>query len=581
MPDMTTPTVPETPAAPAAPEAPPAPPSPPKKKPQKNGRKKVKNIIIAGVAIGVLAVGGYFLQKFLNSTDNSQSEIYAMPAQMGSIQSKVSGSGSAKSKESAAITLSSSGTVEEVFVNSGDIVTEGQPLYTIFSQAAQDKVTEAQKQVDKLNGEMQKLSESVSKLSVQAPFSGKLISVDESWKNLAQGDKVASGSAIGTLANDKRLKLSLYFSYAYENQISVGQSVSVSVPAVMGIYDGRVDEIHKVSYISPEGAVHFQVILSFPNPGTLTAGMAASAVLTARDGSDIYPYQNGETEYYEVRDLTVEVGGPLVYKNLFQYANLAAGETLVTLGADDLEDQIQTKQNEIDAATETLNNAIEGLANFNAVAPISGTVTSCTLTPGAEVKENDTVIIIANNTTMLVTITVDDRNIGFIKPGDTVELNGGQFIGTVTSIDVAGAEQGTGMTSYPVTLTVDNMDGSLYEGMWMDYSFVTSESDNCILVPTSSVQYFSDAEGNRQAVVFVQRETRPDDVPELNLPTFEPGQVRTFPTEEQGYYPVIVETGLSDTQNVEIISGVNEGDNVFVNFTYGANNSMGGGIMYG
>ena len=157
MPDVTTPTVPETPAAPAAPEAPPAPPSPPKKKPQKNGRKKVKNIIIAGVAIGVLAVGGYFLQKFLNSTDNSQSEIYAMPAQMGSIQSKVSGSGSAKSKESAAITLSSSGTVEEVFVNSGDIVTEGQPLYTIFSQAAQDKVTEAQKQVDKLNGEMQKL----------------------------------------------------------------------------------------------------------------------------------------------------------------------------------------------------------------------------------------------------------------------------------------------------------------------------------------------------------------------------------------------------------------------------------------
>ena len=566
MPDMTTPTVPETPAAPAAPEAPPAPPSPPKKKPQKNGRKKVKNIIIAGVAIGVLAVGGYFLQKFLNSTDNSQSEIYAMPAQMGSIQSKVSGSGSAKSKESAAITLSSSGTVEEVFVNSGDIVTEGQPLYTIFSQAAQDKVTEAQKQVDKLNGEMQKLSESVGKLSVQAPFSGKLISVDESWKNLAQGDKVASGSAIGTLANDKRLKLSLYFSYAYEDQISVGQTVSVSIPAVMGIYDGRVDEIHKVSYISPEGAVHFQVIISFSNPGTLTAGMAASAVLTARDGSDIYPYQNGETEYYEVRDLTVEVGGPLIYKNLYQYANISAGETLVTLGTEDLDDQIQAKQNEIDTAMENLKTATEGLENFNAVAPISGTITSCTLTPGAEVKENDTVIIIANNTTMLVTITVDDRNIGFIKPGDMVELNGGQYIGTVTSIDTNKAEQSSGMTSYPVTLTVENMDGSLYDGMWMDYSFVTSQSEDCILVPTGAVRYFSDMEGNRKSVVFVQRDSRPDDVPELELPTTEPGQKTDFPSEEEGYYQVIVETGISDTQNVEIVSGVELDDMVFVNY---------------
>ena len=57
------------------------------------------------------------------------------------------------------------------------------------------------------------------------------------------------------------------------------------------------------------------------------------------------------------------------------------------------------------------------------------------------------------------------------------------------------------------------------------------------------------------------------DVPELEYPTFEPGQKRTFPTEEEGYYPVIVETGLYDTQNVEIKSGVEAGDNVFVNYT--------------
>ena len=262
----------------------------------------------------------------------------------------------------------------------------------------------------------------------------------------------------------------------------------------------------------------------------------------------------------------MEVGGPLIYKNLYQYANISAGETLVTLGTEDLDDQIQAKQNEIDTAMENLKTATEGLENFNAVAPISGTITSCTLTPGAEVKENDTVIIIANNTTMLVTITVDDRNIGFIKPGDMVELNGGQYIGTVTSIDTNKAEQSSGMTSYPVTLTVENMDGSLYDGMWMDYSFVTSQSEDCIMVPTGAVRYFSDMEGNRKSVVFVQRDSRPDDVPELELPTTEPGQKADFPSEEEGYYPVIVETGISDTQNVEIVSGVELDDMVFVNY---------------
>ncbi len=57
---------------------------------------------------------------------------------------------------------------------------------------------------------------------------------------------------MATLVNDKKLKLSLYFSYAYENDIAVGQSVSVSIPAVMDSFNGTVEKINKVSYISPE-----------------------------------------------------------------------------------------------------------------------------------------------------------------------------------------------------------------------------------------------------------------------------------------------------------------------------------------
>ena len=203
------------------------------------------------------------------------------------------------------------------------------------------------------------------------------------------------------------------------------------------------------------------------------------------------------------------------------------------------------------------------------MAPIDGTITSCSLSEGAEVKSGDTVVIISNTTTMLVTIQVDDRNISFIKPGDMVELNwnGNSYMGAVTAIDMGGAQSGQGMTNYPVTLSVDNFDGSLMDGAWLQYSFVTSESADCILVPTSSVKYVSDLEGNRQAVVFVQREERPDDVPELDLPTVEPGQKRQYPSEAEGYYPVIVETGISDAQNVEITSGVQEGDMVFVNYT--------------
>ena len=216
-----------------------------------------------------------------------------------------------------------------------------------------------------------------------------------------------------------------------------------------------------------------------------------------------------------------------------------------------------------------MEDAQKALANFNAVAPIDGTVTACTLTVGSEVKSGDTVIIISNSTTMLVTITVDDRNISFIKPGNTVDLdwNGSTYIGTVTSIDMSKAESSNGMTNYPVTLTVDNMDGSLVDGAWVNYSFVTSQSDDCVLIPGSAVKSVLDKDGNPQTVVFIKADSKPENTLELDLPEVEPGQKRTLPTEEDGYYPVAVETGVSDTQNVEIKSGVEEGMEVFVNYT--------------
>ena len=544
----------------------PAPPRAPVKKKGAQKKKLVKRLVAFGVAAAILGGGGFALYRFLNSGSGDQGEIYAQPAYLGTIQSKVSGSGTAKAKESAAITLTQSGTVQEVYVTSGQTVMAGDPLYTIYSQAAEDEVSNARKKLEDLQKDMADLQEEAANLTVRAPFAGKLQEV----QSFEADQDVTKGTTVATLVNDKKLKLSLYFSYAYENDIKTGQNVSVSIPAVMGSFTGKVEEIHKVSYISPEGAVHFEAVIVFDNPGTLTAGMDASAVLKTADGTDIYPYENGKTEFYETRTIQAKASGPVTGKgNLLNYANVSAGEALLYLGSSTIDTDIRNKQEEIDEAQTRLDEAVKALEDFNAVAPIDGTVTSCTLSEGAEVKNGDTVVIISNTTTMLVTIQVDDRNISFIKPGDMVDLdwNGNPYMGTVTAIDMGGAQSGQGMTNYPVTLSVDNFDGSLMDGAWLQYSFVTSESADCILVPTSSVKYVSDLEGNLQAVVFVQREERPDEVPELDLPTVEPGQKRQYPSEAEGYYPVIVETGISDAQNVEITSGIQEGDMVFVNYT--------------
>lgn len=556
MPEVTVPQ-----SAPAA-----SPASPPGRPKPKFNKRKARQAAIAGAVVVALAAGGFLLYRFLTKQDSASSEIQTQPVQYGTIQSKVTGSGNAKAKESAAITLTAGGTVQEVFVSPGDTVTAGQPLYTIFSQEAQDQVTQAQTQVDNLNKEMSALLEDANNLTVRAPFAGKLINV----KEFQPDQEVAKETAVATLVNDKRLKLSLYFSYAYENQIHTGQSVQVSIPTVMGTYTGTVEKINKVRFISPEGAVHFEAVLVFDNPGTLTAGMDASATLTASDGSAIYPYENGKTEYYETREIVTKAAGPVVSQgNLMDYADVSAGEALLTLGSSTINENIMSKQKEIDEAQKKLADAQKGLADFNAVSPIDGSVTSCTLTPGAEVKSGDTVVTISNTTNMVVDITVDDRNIAFVQPGLTVELsdwNGNTFIGTVTAINMGAAESQNGMTNYPVTLTVDNQDGSLLAGMYLDYSFVASQSDDCMMVPMQSVKNIPGEDGSTDSVVFIRADKRPENAVDLEIPEPEPGQPPMYPSPEDGFYPVKVETGLNDDYNVEIKSGLNGDEEVFVNY---------------
>ena len=240
-------------------------------------------------------------------------------------------------------------------------------------------------------------------------------------------------------------------------------------------------------------------------------------------------------------------------------------------------------QKQVTAAEEALAKAEEDVGSLNATAPIDGTIISCTINEGSEVKGGDAVITISNTSTMVVTIQVDDRNIGFISLGSMIELSrwdGSIYMGTVTNIsyggDQSGGMGGMGMGSssgFPVTLEVDNYDGSLYPGADLSYSFVTSQSENCILVQTIAVKSVLDAEGNRQTVVFVQRDERPDNAIDLDP------SITGVPTPEEGYWPVLVETGLSDAKQVEIKSGIEEMDMVFISYT--DPNRSSGGIMYG
>lgn len=524
-----------------------------KKKQRKKLSKKQKRIITLVVVLAVAAAIVTALSKFLSGGEG-EAEIMTQPVGYGSITSTVEGSGTAKAKESKAINITTAGTVLDVFVNEGDQVQAGTKLFTIDSPNARTAVDKARQDVEARQKEVDQLIEAGDNLTVRAEFAGKLIEV----KDIPEvGEEIGTGMTLATLVDDRTLKLEQYYSYAYENDIYPGQSVTVSIPAVMEQLPGRVTEVNKVSRISPEGSRLFQVMIELTNPGTLGADMAASAVIEA-NGQTIYPYEQGILKYNRSINVVTKVSGKVEWEHILNYMDVSAGQELMRITGDKNDVELYNAREALKTAEEDLKKAEENLTNLNAVAPISGTVIGLAITPGMEIQANTAVISIADTTTIQVTAQVDERNISYIKAGMFVDINqwGNTYSGFVETVSL-NPEYVNGAAMYPATILVDNTEGQMYTGGSVTYSLVASESENCLVLPIQCVKYVPDPEtGENLSVVFVETAERPEnavdvDTSSLNVP-------------EEGFFAVPVETGISDKYNVEILSGVNEGDIVFM-----------------
>lgn len=535
---------------------------PKKKKRKKKIAKKIIAIVIVLAILGGIAFGMYSLFK---EPEEPEKEIMPGFVYRGSIQSMVTGSGSAKPTDSTTITLTASGLVQEVFVEEGQLVQEGDPLYIIDSTEVKEKVEKAQENVEDQQKILDDLQDKFNSLTTVAPYSGKIMSVSVS-EDIELGDTQHAG-VIAQLVDDSLMDITLYFSYAYENDIYVGQPAVATVPSTMAQIEGTVKEISYVDFVSTEGGRFFEVVLSIPNPGTLTEGTKASARLTAADGFEIYPYDSGEFKFGRKTDVRNEVSGDLLYVNLKQYMRVNAGDILMQVGAGDLETQIANQKVRLQAAIDELTAAQDSLSAFEAYAPMSGTVLSCSLQPGQEVKTGLSAISIADTSVMIIEAQVDEMNISYVKPGMMVDVyqygrNGQEyFMGTVSSVSLEGQFQ-NGMSTFPVTISVQNPFGSLMSGMYVDYSMLASQSDNCLLVPVQAVKYTEQG-----TCLFVKADAAPGNALDTETLGIEV---------PEGYFAVPVTVGLSDNTSAEITEGVEEGTEVFVQYMTNNGSSYGG-----
>ena len=512
-------------------------------------RKKRRRIIRWCVTLVILAVIGALLFKLFGGKTEAEKQVVTDFVQYGAITAKVEGSGLTKAKSSESISITTAGTVLEVMVTEGQEVTAGTPLFTVDSPAAQAAVQKARSQVEGYEKQLSAAQKDIAGLNLAASYPGKLMEV----ATLNPGDTISKGQTVAKLNDDTRLRLEQYYSYAYAGELKVGQTVDVSIPALMTTVPGRVEAVHMVSRITPEGSKLFSAEILVENEGALTADMAASATAVV-NGETVYPYEPGKLAYYRTGELQSTVNGTVISSSLVNYLQVSAGQVLVRIDGEDSESELFTIEQNLETAREELEKAEKNLANCNAVAPIDGKVIGLTIQPGDEINTQQPILTISDTSSLIVNATVDERNISYIKPGMMVDLDqwGNAAMGIVESVSLSSTVN-NGVATYPMVVSMDNMEGMIQVNSNIQYSLIASQNDNCLVLPIQAVRTVSLEDGSSATVVYVSGD-RPDNALDGVMADEE------IP---DGFWAVPVEIGISDTYNVEIKSGVEEGTEVF------------------
>ena len=558
-------------------------------KPQRNkyadimnrkGKKIPKPIKIAitFLVIGGLIAGGVYMVKRTSKTSQEEQPATAI-AQRGMIETYIEGDGSIAARKQVELGKDLKGKVTNVAVEPGQNVKAGDVLFTVDPtetkkeiENAKKDLIEAQRAVDEAASAVSTAQKSVSELSTTAPFTGKFIpqsaAEGETVKTYRNGDELSGGTVIGTMVDDTVMRLPLYFSYAYIDTISKGAAANVSIPSSMSQVSGWVDSIERVEKISDSGTRLFKVVIAMNNAGTLTSGMVASAEIPTANGS-IMPAESGKLEYSREETITVKQSGEITSIGTLDYYRFSAGTVLVRQKNDELVRAVETAQrtlaNQQQAIAEKqkqIQTLEAQVANSNVTSPIDGVVLKMDTAVDAELVGGTAPCVVADMSSLIVKAQISMNDVNSVTAGQqsVITLQTGAeditLTGTVESVALQADENSSSgsLPTYTAVIVLDPLpeNVSVSMGYYVSYRITTALVEDCITIPTNALVNTLDG-----TAVFAKP---------LDGQTFE----NTLPIPEgtegvpEGYQLVPIQVGLSDSSNVQVVSGIDEGTEVFI-----------------
>ena len=454
-------------------------------------------------------------------------------ATIGNITSSITGSGTIESSATKNIASEVSADVLNVNVEVGDKVSKGDILIELDKTAYDTKIRELNKNISKLASNVNSYKKDISNLYVYATKSGYVSNL-----NLEVGDSVNKNSTIMQITNDEYYYISCQVNYNSGLKLVVGDSAKVMLVDTLTYLDGEVSYVSDLKEISDSGTPLQAVEVKIKNPGYTLDGLLA-AVTLGTGTSAVKAVSNVNITSSKSSSFKAQSSGTVTTLNVRNGDYVNTGDLVMILENDDLSESLSDAVSSLNDAYEDLNNEKENLDFYTIVAPIDGVVTSINVSEGDYVRSESNLMTIVNNDNVEFQIDVDELDINDVTVGAEVKVTidaleetaTTPLIGYVTNISIEGNSMNS-VTSYPVTVSLEGSD-EIKMGMNCSAEIIIQSKENVLTVPVEAVS------------------TRKDEY-YVSL---------TDGTEAK------VEVGLYDDTNIEIVSGLTEGDEVYLPVT--------------
>jgi len=406
--------------------------------------------------------------SILYEIDDTEAQLNVSKLENSLKQAKLSSSDSQTSLNSLTVTAPFSGVVKNLKIKTGDSVSKGTTAMTLVDE---------------------------SKLKFIASFSDK----NRKYIKVGQGVTVSIGKSSDKTSSNTSITGTSITGPSTTNTTSTSTPMPTSDTSTSSAITvtGYVNYINNASYTNSNGDEVYNIEFVVFNSGTLTEGSSATASLTTSNGTS-NSITSGTLSFINNSDIKSNADGKVQYINVREGQKVGSGAALFKQNGDSMSLTADNNNLSVASAELELKKAKDQLELYKIKAPIDGVISLQTLKVGDSLSSGTALSTISNNSDAEIELSIDELDIAKIKVDQEAQITVDAMsdttktplTGKVTEVATEGTSS-NGVTTYPVTIKIDKSD-NLKVGMNATAEIFINKKTDILLVPIEAVTKMGD-----------------------------------------------------------------------------------------